>query len=209
MELQGLEHLQAAVSTGKGVVLWVSHFHFFSLIPKIAMRRAGFTMSHLSHPRHGFSGTRIGMWFLNPICTHVEDRYLKERVYMELNSGTAAVNTLRERLLAGGVISIAARDIARKPVRVPCLKGTLPLAIGAPGLAHQTQATLLPVHTVKMDSGAYAVIIDLPITLDASQPKWIAGEAAAREFARRLEAVVREYPDQWLGWNYLDIGSSS
>ena len=27
---------------------------------------------------------------------------------------------------------------------------------------------------------------------------------AALEYARRLEAVVLEYPDQWLGWNYLE-----
>ena len=145
------------------------------------------------------------MRFLNPIRAHVEDRYLKERVYMKLDDATAAVNTLRERLLAGGVISITARDIARNPVRVPLLAGTLSLAIGAPSFAQQTHAKLLPVYGVQLDSGAYAVIIDPPIALDASQPRWVAGEAAAREYARRLEAVVREYPDQWLGWGDLDL----
>ena len=149
------------------------------------------------------------MQFLNPIYTHMEDRYLKERVTMGLDGATAAVNTLRERLLAGGIISITARDIARKPVRVPLLAGSLPLAIGAPSLAQQTQAILLPVHAVQLDSGAYAAIIDPPIALDASQPRWVAGEAAAREYARRLEAVVREYPDQWLGWGDLDMGEPS
>ena len=209
VELHGLEHLRAAVSSGKGVVLWFSHLHHASLISKIAMYRAGFAMSHLSHPRHGFSPTRFGMRFLNPIRTHVENRYLKERVSMGLDGATAAVNTLRERLLAGGVISITARDIARKPVRVPLLAGSLTLAIGAPSFAQQTQATLLSVHAVQVESGTYAAIIDPPIVLNSAQPRWVAGEAAAQEYARRLEAVVRAYPDQWLGWGDLDMAVPS
>jgi lauroyl/myristoyl acyltransferase len=210
VELHGLEHLQAAVSNGKGVVLWISHFQHYSLISKIAMFRAGFAFSHLSHPRHGFSSTLFGMRFLNPIRTHVEDRYLKERVYMGLDESKTAVNTLRERLLAAGVISITARgDKVHKPVSVPFLNGSLPLAIGAPGLAQQTQATLLPVHTVQMDSSAYTAIIEPPIALNAAQSKWVAGEAAAREYASRLEPVVREFPDQWEGWGYVVTGLPS
>ena len=210
VKLQGLEHLQSAVAGGKGVVLWIGHFQHYSLISKIAMFRAGFAFSHLSHPRHGFSSTRFGMRFLNPIRTHVEDRYLKERVYMGLDESTTAVNTLRERLLAAGIISITARgDKVHKPVTVPFLTGSLPLAIGAPGLAQQTQATLLPVHAVQTDSGAYIAIIEPPIVLDATQPRWVAGEAAAREYASRLEAVVREFPDQWEGWGYVVMGISS
>ena len=204
VQLQGLEHLKAAAAGGKGVVLWLSHFLYSSIATKIALRQAGFEIIHLSHPRHGYSSTLFGIRFLNPIRIHVEDRYLKERISTGLNGTTTAVNKLRVRLAAGGIISITARDTARKVARVPFLAGSLSLATGAPGLAWQTKTTLLPVHTLQSDGGTFTTIIESPIVLDDSQPRWDTGTAAALEYARRLEAVVLEYPDQWLGWNYLE-----
>lgn len=209
VEVRGAEHLQAAVSRGQGVVLWFSHFVHASLISKIAMHQAGFSMSHLTHPRHGFSWTRFGMQFLNPVRTQVEERYLRERVCMGMDSAATAVNILRDRLHAGGIVSITARDIARKPVRVPFLGGYMSLAIGAPNFALQTKSTLLPVHALQMDSGGYVAIIEPPIVMDDTQPRWIAGEAAVREYARRLEPYVREYPDQWLGWEFMYTTSTT
>lgn len=203
VEVRGLEYLEAAVSDGKGVVFWFSHFVFASLVSKIAMYRAGYAMSHLSHPRHGFSSTRFGMRFLNPIRTHIEERYLKERVTMGIDSAASAVEQLRERLLAGGLVSITARNIARKPVSIPFMTESLSLALGAPRFAQQAQATLLPVHVVQTDPGKYVAFIDPPIEVDNTQPHWTAAEEAAREYAKCLEAVVRNFPDQWLGWNHL------
>ncbi|MBF8269673.1 MAG: hypothetical protein HW386_1382 [Gammaproteobacteria bacterium] len=204
VRLQGLEHLQAAAAGGKGVVLWLSHFLYSSISTKIALRQAGFEVIHLSHPRHGYSSTLFGMRFLNPIRIHVEDRYLKERVSTGLNGTTTAVYKLRVRLAAGGIISITARDTARKVTRVPFLAGSLSLATGAPGLARQTKTTLLPVHTLQSDPSIFTTIIDPPIEMDDAQPRWDSNAAAALEYARRLEAVVLEFPDQWLGWNYLE-----
>ena len=164
----------------------------------------GLETTHRAPPRHGYSSTLFGIRFLNPIRIHVEDRYLKERISTGLNGTTTAVNKLRVRLAAGGIISITARDTARKVARVPFLAGSLSLATGAPGLAWQTKTTLLPVHTLQSDGGTFTTIIESPIVLDDSQPRWDTGTAAALEYARRLEAVVLEYPDQWLGWNYLE-----
>ena len=139
----------------------------------------------------------------------MENRYLKDRVTMSMDNATAAVQVLRKRLLAGAIISISARELTRNPVNAQFLAGTLPLAIGAPSLAQQTGAVLLPVHALQINSCEFTVIIERPIELDASQPRSITGETAARKYASRLETVVREFPDQWLGWRYLNKDATS
>jgi lauroyl/myristoyl acyltransferase len=204
VQLQGVEHLRAAAAENRGAVLWLGHFMYSSIATKMALRQAGVDVIHLSHPRHGFSGTRFGMRFLNPIRLRVEDRYLRERVRTGVSGSGTAVYTLRARLLEGRFISITARDSARNTVRAPFLNGSLPLATGAPILARQAGAALLPVHTVKDAAGDFITCIDKPIALDDSLPRREAAASAAREYIRRLEPVVREYPDQWLGWSYLE-----
>jgi lauroyl/myristoyl acyltransferase len=62
----------------------------------------------------------------------------------------------------------------------------------------------LPVHTVRTDAGEFLTIIDPPIRVDDTQSRRDASAAAAREYACSLESVVREFPDQWLGWSYLE-----
>jgi lauroyl/myristoyl acyltransferase len=207
IEVEGIENLRAVRTPGRGVVLWFSHFHHYSLVSKAGMHGAGFAMSHLSHPRHGFSASRFGMHYLNRVRTLIEDRYLGERVYLGLDDASAALATLREHLCAGRVISSAARAVARRPVPAPFLGGTLPLATGAPVLARETGAALLPVHVVQTEPGRYRVIIEPEIAMDRSATKWAAAEVAAREYARRLEPVVLCYPDQWEGWPVMTIAA--
>lgn len=192
---------------GRGVVLWVSHFEFHSLLAKVALQRAGIALCHLSHPHHGFSGTRFGVHVLNRVRTFIEDRYLMERVYLSRSGSRAALARLEERLMEGGVVSIVARDTARKPATVGFLGGRLRLATGAPALAHATGAALLPLHVLKADDGALAVVVEPAIAVDTENSRWEAAEAAARQYAARLEAVVLAFPDQWQGWFYEPAGS--
>ena len=204
IDLAGAEHLQAALERGRGAILWVSFFHSYSLISKIAVHRAGFAVSHLSHPRHGFSGSRFGMAVLNRLYTSIEDRYLGERVSLSVETPLLAMRTLTRRLEANGVVSITAREAASRPAVVPFLAGTIPVATGAPDLAHRTGAALLPLHTVLKPDGRFAVIIEPPIALpDGDRDRRASSETAARLYAERLEAVVRRYPDQWRGWFHL------
>lgn len=207
IDLQGIEHVNAALQKGHGVVLWISHFQFYPLISKIAFHRAGISVSHLSHPRHGFSSTtRVGMRLLNPIHTRLENRYLSERVLLPLNlsgDASAAIAQLRQRLLDNGVISIAARETGRRPLTVPFLACRLRLAAGAPNLAYKTQAALLPVHTLKEGPGRFTVIVESPVEVDGTDSRGEALEHAARDYAARLEPIALDYPDQWQGGFYL------
>jgi len=207
VHVEGAGHLQRAIAAGRGVVLWVSYFHFYNLVSKCATAQLGVPVSHLSHPRHGFSGTRFGMRWLNWIRTGIEDRCLRERVYLAPEGASAALERLRQRLGEGGVVSVTARTTGSNPVRVPFLDGELPCAVGAPLLAHQTGAALLPLHTLQTEDGRFLVQIDAPIAVDQRLSRREAILAAAAEYARRLEPVALRYPDQWKDWMEVAVAA--
>ena len=203
MRLEGQEHLALALREGRGAVLWVGHFSFASLVAKKALHAAGISVAHLSHPSHGYSRTRLGMRFLNPIRAAVEARYVRDRVLLALDGSTAAVRDLRRRLKRNEVVSITVRERAQRPIMVPFLDGTIRLATGAPDLAYASKAPLLPVFTVRDPNGVYRVIIDRSIEIPRDLPRRDASEAVLRNYVDRLTPIVQAYPGQWRGWFHL------
>lgn len=206
--MRGIEHLRAAMTGGRGVVLWVSHFEFHSLLAKVALQRAGIALCHLSHPHHGFSGTRFGVHVLNRVRTFIEDRYLMERVLplpVRLQGGAGKIGGAAH----GGRSGVDRRQRHRAKTRHRRLSRR-PAAAGdrrtGPG-THATGAALLPLHVLKADDGALAVVVEPAIAVDTKNSRWEAAEAAARQYAARLEAVVLAFPDQWQGWFYEPAGS--
>ena len=210
VELVGAEHLHAALERGRGAILWISFFQFYSLISKIAPHRAGFAVSHLSHPRHGFSSSRFGVSVLNRLYRDVEDRYLRERVRLSIESPLPAMRTLARRLEANGIVSITAREAASQPVVVPFLSGRIPVASGAPDLAYRTGAALLPMHTVRNADGRFSVIVEPSVApVERGDDRRAFSESAVRAYAARLEDWVSRYPDQWRGWFHLGSTDSA
>jgi lauroyl/myristoyl acyltransferase len=200
IRLSGDEHIAAALANGRGVVLWVGNFTYYSLTAKIALHRAGFAVSHFSDPAHGFSRTRFGMRFLNPIRTRIEERYLKERVVADHAIPVRALKQLRQRLTANGIVSIAARGRALRPEHVPFLKGSFALGSGALDLAASTGAALLPVFTIYEENGSFSVIVEPPLEIPKGKPRKETQDDVLRQYAARLEPYVLKHPRQWNGW---------
>ncbi|MCG8695529.1 MAG: lysophospholipid acyltransferase family protein [Minwuiales bacterium] len=203
IELCGRENLDAALQGGNGAILWVGNFSSSSLVTKMAFGRAGVPVSHLSRPAHGFSRTRFGIRFLNPIRTRVEDRYLGARVSMPDDTSVAPFRTLRKRLRANGVVSITVGQWARKTVSTPFFGGTIRLATGPANLAQAAKAPLLPVFTVRNGSGVFEVHIGAPVNVAAANDRDDAFAATARRYVQALEPYVLDYPGQWRGWPRL------
>lgn len=201
-EIEGLEHLDEAAARNKGAILWVGNFIAASLFAKMALHRAGIRITHLSHPRHGFSESRFGMGVLNPIRTHMEARYLARRVVMNPANPIIAMLEVHKRLARNEIVSITVRDYANKPNDLPFLSGRHRLAPGAPEIAHMTGAQLLPLFAIEEGSGQFRVRIEAPIDLAADLPRADAVRAAMEAYLRRLEPYVLNYPDQWLGWPF-------
>ena len=209
-EIEGAEHLQRAKNSGRGAVLWIAEFLLRTPFAYAALaQQADVRLSHLSGPRHGFSGTRFGMLVLNPIRTSAELRFLRERIVMsdlKLPTETrvlAAMRQLRSRVAEGCIVSVTGLVSDWGPVRAQFLDGTVRLAYGAPGIAYQEDVPLHPVYALRRD-GRDVLVIDDPIDMRKDLPRRKAAIAATHDYAARLEQQVRQYPEQWYGWRYYE-----
>jgi lauroyl/myristoyl acyltransferase len=199
--LIGPEHIDRALENGHGAILWITDFCFTSLVTKIALHRAGYRLTHLSRPDHGFSDTRFGVRFLNPILTRLEDRYLEERVVIDEGQMTSGLRTLVRRLKSNRVISITVVTQARQTVQLPILDGYIHLAKGAPWLAITSGAPLLPVFTLLGDDGAFVTTVQSPLEFSREGPPEQIIERAMKGYVERLEPLLLEVPHLWYDWS--------
>lgn len=202
VSLEGQSEIDAALERGKGVVLWDSHFAFAGLVSKIALSNAGYAVSHLSQPSHGFdTATAYGMRFLNPLICSVEERYLKERVKLSLASSTKAMRVLMRRLRENGVVGITVRDNESNTRRYPFMNGTLGIGSGAPFLAAKTGAALLPLFALARKDSSFEVVVGPRIVLmeELSAEEQIA--RATQDYIELLIPYVLKRPAQWLSWS--------
>ena len=205
IELSGAHHVTNALAGGRGAVLWVAHFSFNSLAVKKAFHAAGFPVSHLSRPEHGFSKSRFGVSCLNPIRVRTELRYLDDRIVIDRAKPASAVNRAQRRLRANEIVSITAGAWEGARVATANVRGcALDLSTGAPGLALMTGAALLPVFTVR-DPGTSRidVIVGEPIAMDHDGNRDETLLKATQAFADRLGPFVASHPLQWRDWEKI------
>ena len=198
IQIRGLEHLEAALGRKSGAILWVSDFVYSSLITKMAFCQAGYGVSHLTRPGHGFSGTPYGVRVLNPLWTKIEDRFIAERVTIEGGNTDTALELLRSRLTANRVVSITVANWARRTLVLPFFQGEIRLATGPAHLSQTCHTPLLPVFTVRSDNGEYEVSIGSALDVQTiSQGDYA---RTIRSYVETLKEYVLRYPDQWNGW---------
>lgn len=202
-EIVGSAHLDHALETGKGAVLWVSDFIYSTLVTKIAIHRAGYNVTHLSRPDHPHSNSIVGRRFLNRILTRLEERYVEERVLVDDGRTTAGMRTLLRRLKANGIVSITIGNEARQTVPVKILDGTIHLAKGAPKLALASGAPLLPVFTLLRDDNSFETTVGAPLEFARDGAADEVAEQAMKSYAERLEPFLLEAPHLWYDWTEL------
>jgi lauroyl/myristoyl acyltransferase len=198
IRISGEENIKIALAQGSGALLWVSPFASHMLVTKRALNDAGFKVSHLSEPVHGFSDTQFGRRFLNPIWTKIEDRYLSERVLLGSDS-TSALQILRQRLRENRIISITVFDTARRTIDIPFLHGKLRIPTGPIHLARTVNAPILPVFPIRNSLESYEVHVEPPLNVATNTDSAHSYEAMAQSYVQRLQPYVLKYPDQWLG----------
>lgn len=197
IHLQGLEHIETALTNGNGVILWIAPFTFDALVAKIALHRAGHPVHHLSRPEHGVSRTAFGERVLNPIWQATENKYLASRILITDDAPAPAVKALRNHLRRNAVVSITLGSRASKLVTTPFLEQrTLKIPTAPMNLALAAGAPILPVYPIRRSTGEFEVTIDAPLTLDATLNRTAAFRAAARDYARRLERSYLCYTEQ-------------
>jgi lauroyl/myristoyl acyltransferase len=199
--IEGAARLEEALSAGRGAILWISRFAFSDTIAKIGLHQIGHPPVHLSRTIHGFSRSRFGRRWLNPLQQRMENRYLTERVMLRDGAPSAAMRRLHGALAEKRVVSITVDSWGAHVAQVPFLDGRLRIATGAPSLAWKTGAPLLPVHVMRESpSGPFRVTIEEPLAIDRAQSKSAAQLGAVAQYAGRLERHAAAYPGQWRDW---------
>ena len=202
----GAEHVSAALAKGRGILFWAGNFSFNDLVTKMAWHRLGLAVSHFSRPIHGFSTTEFGVRYLNAVRRGIEDRYLGERLMVELHETQVATQRMRERLAANGA-------------------GPSPLAIGVttprPRVSSVAASHSRPGRSLSPEAWGRRCSRSLPCDLAPRRfevtigdrlevPEDAAGNpdyaAAVQTYADSLAPFVLRDPGQWRGWRYTGRG---
>jgi lauroyl/myristoyl acyltransferase len=200
IELTGGEHIDRALESGSGCIVWVAPMMYAFLVAKKGLSAAGYSLTHLSHTDHGVSQSRVGRR-LNAVRTVPEERYLAERLVMTDGSELRCTRQLYDRLRANAVVSITAETTwGARQVTAPFLGGTMRLPTGAPSLSLASGATLLPAFVVKRTHDRFEVIIEPALTAPPSSSRHEAVDEMVRRYVETIEQYVTRHPDQYANW---------
>lgn len=200
MTITGLEHLNGALSRGKGAILWEIPFGK-RLLGKVALMQKGFAFSQVHDQEHGGSRSWLGQRFVRKFYRQAEGELFPEIIDIQADS-LAYLRRLAERLSRNGIVCIPALgEKGHKFVTVEFLGFRRRIATGAVNLARMTGAPLLPIFCVKQEDGTDRLIVEQPITTGGSEYWRDAAGQGIQEYARLLESYIRRYPDQWYQWH--------
>jgi lauroyl/myristoyl acyltransferase len=205
IEWEGLERLDAPLRDGRGVILWSMRFSSATVL-KQGFYRQDAPIVHLSRTDHGSSTlTTFGRYVAALLYCRAENCYLKERIQIPVDESLNYIQTLRERLRSGNLVSIFGEHEGRQNYEAHILGTTIKLALGAPSLAWLENAALFTVAPIRVGPFRYRIVIDEAIPTDLAKPRREFAELAAQEYAHRLQARILQHPADWQGWLYREF----
>ena len=204
--LEGREHLDGALSEGRGAILWISPGSSSDLVVKRCFHEAGVSIAHLSALTHGYSASRIGVATINAVNRHIENRYLDERIMLDrANSKRELSAILADRLSKNRILSITAvKNKGGSSLSVPVFDADVPIGAGALALGHRIGAKVLPVFVICESSGTYRIIVEPEISIDATASREEAISGAITDFSTRLQRFLLHHPADWYGWTHIE-----
>lgn len=180
--VEGLEHVQAALARGRGVLLATGHFTSYEL----ALRLLG---DALGRP------VRLVARDHNNACLQAWIEASRRRVSgptLPKKRGTAP---LLEALAAGEVVGyLGDQDFSYRHVFVPFFGVPAATLSALPELAQASGAAVLPLSVRRDDDGRYL------LRVSPAWDAWPGGDAVqdAARYMAAIEAAVRQAPSQYL-----------
>jgi lauroyl/myristoyl acyltransferase len=198
VHIDGLEHLEAALARGKGVILWEMPFGK-RLWAKAVLAHRGFRLVQLHGRTHGASDSWVGQNVIRKI-----HRRLAAGLYAEVLEMTRESIYLRhvlERLERNAIICMQGYGTAgSKFVSVNFLGTRQHFATGAVRMAQRSGAALIPMICFRDAGREHRLVLGEPVPLEGMAGGDADLVAAVRHYAELLESFIRKYPEQWGGW---------
>jgi KDO2-lipid IV(A) lauroyltransferase len=205
IEIQGREHLEAALAAGNGAILCCGHFGSYDSGFSV-LHASGFPVTTIGRRTHIYAAGRSSAerWFWELVYTKPTHRY-RQRPNIEPRRGRLQVAALAAAALrANEVVTISIdappldSDRARA-VEVPFLGRRVRLLPGAVALAQMTGAPLLMGFLYRADDYRHQL-------WEISAPVPVEGDTAAAfaYCAAEVSAAIRRSPAHWDFWNSTD-----
>jgi lauroyl/myristoyl acyltransferase len=183
--IHGLEHLDAALTRGRGVILAGAHLGSLALVGMVLPAR-GYRMLALVEP-------------IKP--PEVFDFFVRRRAAFGARLLPATPSSLRELLTAlrnNELIGLVSdRDVTGTGLEIEFFGAPTRFADGAAALAVRTGAPILPAVAIRRPDGTFEGWIEPPVQVAEASDSKLAIRALTQAVALRLEYYVANYPEQW------------
>lgn len=185
VDVHGMEHLNAALERGKGVIVLSAHLGNFSVIASYPVTL-------------GYHAAVIAERVEPPELFRYLARLRSAMSIEVIPPGTEAIRPILRLLRRNHILLVAGdRDVVGHGMMVDFFGEPAALPVGPVLLAMRTGATLLPAYTVRLEHRKSIGFIEPPLEL-VDTGDWDADlRANMRIMARSLERMIAMDPGQW------------
>lgn len=188
IELEGAEYLADVRERQRPFIFFTAHTGNFEILPHMA--------AALGHP--------VAVLFRPPNNPYIAAHLAKlrgagsNRLVPSL-AGSSMV--LARQLDSGGGIGVLVdqkfkRGLPGRFFGLPVKTNPL-----VPRLARQFDCDVLPTRTIRLPGNRFRIVVEPPMPLPRDAAGGIDVEAATQAISDKVEAWVREYPEQWLWYH--------
>ena len=179
MTVVGREHIDAALSAGRGAIIALPHMGSWDMSAAYAAV-VGYPVLAVTER---FPGS------LNDVVVATRSRFGLKIVA----PGRSAVPAITQQLRANGVVALVS-DLEQGPGISVRFFGRRAVVPGGPAaFALKMGAPLIAAYQYVTESGRYHGHVDPPLPYGATETK----ESLTQRLVDRFEAFIKEHPDQW------------
>lgn len=199
-QIEGREHLDAALAEQRGVILLT--FHFGMVRTAFAMLAAlGYDICEHVARRTTYAGKTydsIAVAAREKVAEVDNQSEFRHIYHRPLQSFAVMFRQLRK----GGIVAVNGDGMTGDQfVTTPFLGGTIGLPAGPAQLAARSGAVVIPIFTLYEGLFRHRIVIHPGMDVPGNSQEDI--EQATVEYSRLLEGYVRRYPWAWWTWRRL------
>lgn len=185
VSVEGLEHLTAAAKTPGGVLMLTAHFGNWELLG-------------LAHTLSGLPLTVVVRPLDSALLNRLAER-LRARTGTELIAKRRALRPVLEALRRGRMVGILLDQNAARGegVFVPFFGRPASTSRSLALLSLHTRRPIVPVFIHREQDGRHRVVVEPALVPPAANSPEAAIVELTAECARRTEATIRRWPEQW------------